>query len=115
MQLPLDIAALWSAWGTPDFNRVLQAELQMHRHAIPLEKACDLGGIPDDAGFRNFRSETADPGMLRIRFEAIFRERVSPGCGGSQAEQTRYAEFTIHLTREACRIEFHAPSSEPEF
>jgi hypothetical protein len=114
-QLPLNVEALVAAWGTPVFFRMLEGQLLAHGSKIPLEKACESGGRPDDPHFYNFRPSEPDRGTLSITFEATFRETASPGCGGAASEQTRFAEFTITITRNACLIEYHAPQPEPEF
>jgi hypothetical protein len=113
--LPLDPLALWSAWGTPAFHRVLADQLLAHWQKIPLEKACENGGLPDDPHFHNFRSAEPRSETLVISFEASFRETASPGCGGAPAEQTRFAEFTLEVTRDGCVIEYRPRPPEPEF
>jgi hypothetical protein len=115
LTLPLDLQALWSAWGTPEFERTLAAQLQAHGHQIPLEKACENGGLPDNPRFHNFQSQESVSGTLSISFEASFRERASPGCGGIADEQTRFADFALEVSRSRCQIEHRPRRHEPEF
>jgi hypothetical protein len=114
-RLPLDVKSLRSAWGTPDFHRVLEGQLLSHWQKVPLEKACESGGRPDDPHFHNFRSSEPDHAALSISFETTFRETACPGCGSIAAEHIRFAEFTLTVTHEQCVIEYRDRQPEPEF
>jgi hypothetical protein len=113
--LPLDVASLWSTWGTPEFESGLAVQLRAHWQKIPLEKACENGGMPDNPRFHNFQFVESEPGALSITFDATFRETAVPGCGSFPEELVRFAEFTLEVTCDRCAIEYRDRDSEPEF
>lgn len=90
------------AWGTPEFEQTLKAELtEQGGEALPLERATTQGGMVDASKLAfTVISSRENSEALIIRVGVFFTEIViCCGCGDDPFETNGYGVLEMHIDK----------------
>jgi hypothetical protein len=93
------------AFGTDAFGATLRKELDEHVKELPLEKACENGGYPDDRDTNIAIGEIeADVKEIRARVTITFTENYKSGCGDNIVPYPRVMDCHLAIDRSTGQV-----------